>query len=63
MRELPDRNSGDDADRRYYRRYIMEPKETLKSAPGFDKDHWPSMADEQWAREVHTYYKTSPYWD
>ena len=41
----------------------MEPKETLKSAPGFDKDHWPSMADEQWAREVHTYYKTSPYWD
>lgn len=38
-------------------------KETLKNAPGFDKDHWPSMADEQWAREVHTYYNAHPYWD
>jgi sporulation protein YlmC with PRC-barrel domain len=31
-------------------------KERLKSAPGFDKDHWPAMADAQWAAEVHGYY-------
>jgi hypothetical protein len=45
-------------------RFILDvDKETLKKAPGFDKDHWPSMADEQWAREVHTYYHARPYWD
>ena len=35
-------------------------KESLKDAPGFDKDHWPSMADETWATDVHTFYGT-PY--
>ena len=45
-------------------RFILDvDKETLKNAPGFDKDAWPSMADEKWAREVHTYYRASPYWD
>lgn len=45
-------------------RFILDvDKEKLKNAPGFDKDHWPSMADEQWAREVHTYYHARPYWD
>jgi hypothetical protein len=45
-------------------RFILDvDKETLKNAPGFDKDHWPSMADEQWARDVHTYYHAHPYWD
>ena len=45
-------------------RFIFDvDKETLKNAPGFDKDHWPSMADEQWAKELHTYYKANPYWD
>jgi sporulation protein YlmC with PRC-barrel domain len=38
-------------------------KERLKQAPGFDKDHWPSMADERWAREVHSYYGLEPYWN
>lgn len=38
-------------------------KERLEKAPGFDKDHWPSMADESWARGVHEYYKASPYWE
>ena len=28
----------------------------LKDAPGFEKDHWPSMADAAWARSVHTFY-------
>ncbi len=31
-------------------------KERLKDAPGFDKDHWPAMADATWAREVEAYY-------
>jgi len=38
-------------------------KERLESAPGFDKDHWPSMADESWANEVHSYYGSQPYWE
>ncbi len=35
----------------------------LENAPGFDKDHWPSMADETWARQVHSYYGSRPYWE
>jgi len=38
-------------------------KERLEQAPGFDKNHWPSMADENWARELHTYYRVRPYWE
>ena len=38
-------------------------KKTLETAPGFDKDHWPSMADATWARQVHEYYDVRPYWD
>ena len=34
-------------------------KETLQDAPGFDKDHWPSMADKTWSAGVHTFYGTS----
>ena len=30
----------------------------LDSAPGFDKDHWPNMADETWANSIHSYYGT-----
>jgi hypothetical protein len=37
-------------------------KERLENAPGFDKDHWPSMADQRWASDLHTYYGTRPYW-
>jgi len=38
------------------------PKERLENAPGFDKDHWPSMADPTWASDLHSYYNTTPYW-
>jgi len=34
----------------------------FEQAPGFDKDHWPSMADERWASEVHRFYGQQPYW-
>jgi sporulation protein YlmC with PRC-barrel domain len=45
-------------------RFILDvPQERLQNAPGFDKDHWPSMADQRWATEVHFYYGTRPYWE
>ncbi len=31
-------------------------KDKLKGAPGFDKDNWPDMAQEQWGRDIQTYY-------
>lgn len=31
-------------------------KERLKNAPGFDKDHWPSMADSSWVSGVRNFY-------
>jgi hypothetical protein len=36
--------------------------EQIKNEPGFDKDHWPSMADAQWGATVHQYYNRDPYW-
>jgi len=38
------------------------PREKLDSAPGFDKDNWPDMADTSWGEMVHTYYGYKPYW-
>ena len=38
-------------------------KEHFENAPGFDKDHWPSTASEDWHREVHAYYRTPLYWE
>jgi sporulation protein YlmC with PRC-barrel domain len=38
-------------------------KDKLKSAPGFDKDHWPSMADATWATDIHTFYGVSRAYD
>lgn len=35
------------------------PKASLKDAPGFNKDHWPSMSDKNWASGVHKFYGTS----
>lgn len=38
-------------------------KERIKNAPGFDKDHWPSQADNAWQNEINSYYQARPYWD
>ena len=38
-------------------------KALLKEAPGFDKEHWPNMADRSWGAKVCTYYGAQPYWD
>ena len=46
------------------KRFILNiAKDRLENAPGFDKDHWPSMADSNWANEIHAYYDVRPYWD
>jgi sporulation protein YlmC with PRC-barrel domain len=38
-------------------------QERLKNAPGFDKDHWPSMADPNFASQIYSYYNRRPYWE
>jgi len=44
------------------KRFILNvEKARLESAPGFDKDQWPNMADPTWARSIHDYYGTKPY--
>jgi len=37
-------------------------RERLKDAPGFDKNHWPSMAQPTWASTVYKFYGVDPYW-
>lgn len=32
-------------------------REALKIAPGFDKDHWPDMANQQWTTDVERYWQ------
>jgi PRC-barrel domain len=45
-------------------RFILNvEKEVLKEAPGFDREHWPSIEDHQFAREVYKYYGRVPYWE
>ena len=39
------------------KRFVLDVgKEKLQAAPGFDKDKWPDMADQAWARSIHSYY-------
>ena len=50
-----------DADRRCF--VLDIERDRLQHAPGFDKQHWPSMADPGWATEVHAFYERPPYWE
>ena len=44
------------------KRFVLNiDKERLKTAPGFDKDHWPDMTDVQWVEQIHTFYGVAPY--
>jgi hypothetical protein len=46
------------------KRFILDAsREKLEKADGFDKDHWPTMADPDWALRLHRYYNVPPYWD
>lgn len=45
------------------KRFLLDiSKERLENAPGFDKEHWPSMADPTLATQLHEYYGVQPYW-
>src|SRR5262249_30860879 len=33
-------------------------RDRLKAAPGFDKNHWPDLANPNWSQEVDKYYRT-----
>jgi sporulation protein YlmC with PRC-barrel domain len=45
-------------------RFIFDQtEESLKNAPGFDKDHWPDFADRVWGGSVHSHYGVRPYWE
>lgn len=44
-----------------HKRFVLNvEKERLAGAPGFDKDQWPNMADQSWAKQIHDYYGTQP---
>ena len=46
------------------KRFVLNvEKDRLSNAPGFDKDNWPDMAEEAWAREVHSFYGTTAHYD
>lgn len=45
-------------------RFVLDvSKDKLEHAQGFDHDHWPSMADANWASDIHSYYNVTPYWE
>ena len=33
-------------------------KEKLDKAPGFNKDHWPRLADPHWSQDIDKFYRT-----
>jgi hypothetical protein len=41
---------------------LDDPTQKLKTAPGFDKNHWPTTADRKWGSEIHTFYGATPSW-
>jgi len=42
------------------KRFVIDTdEERLKTAPGFDVDHWPNMADTTWEKSVQTFYGTT----
>jgi uncharacterized protein YrrD len=45
-----------------HKRFVLNvEKDRLKQAPGFDRGKWPNMADQSWAKEIHSYYGTKPH--
>jgi hypothetical protein len=44
--------------------FILDvPKERLKEAPGFDKDHWPDVVDAEARTRIFGFYGVTPDWD
>ena len=38
---------------------LNKDKQSLKTAKGFDQDHWPDMGNPKWAAETETFYQTA----
>lgn len=46
------------------KRFVLNvAKERLEMAPGFDKDNWPNMADQEWGAKIYSYYGSKPFWE
>jgi len=40
-----------------HKRFTLEvKKDILRNAPGFDKTHWPNMADQVWQNQISSFY-------
>jgi sporulation protein YlmC with PRC-barrel domain len=45
------------------KRFVLNvSRERLKTAPGFDKNNWPRMADSEWSNEIADFYGQSIEW-
>jgi hypothetical protein len=43
------------------KRFVLDvTKARLEGAPGFDRQHWPDMADAAWEQSIHAHYGTRP---
>ena len=48
----------------FNKRFVLDVSaDRLESAPGFDSDAWPNMADRSWSDGIHAYYGTKPHSD
>ena len=46
------------------KRFVLDvERERLEQAPGFDKSHWPDMADRSWGAGVYKYYDAITPWE
>jgi PRC-barrel domain protein len=46
------------------RKFILHvDRDTLRRAPGFEKDRWPDMNQRPWADEIYAHYGYPPYWE
>lgn len=52
-----------EADTENHRFIFDQNKESLESAPGFDKDNWPDFSDRVWGSSVYSHYGVRPYWE
>ncbi|MBK8724948.1 MAG: PRC-barrel domain-containing protein [Holophagaceae bacterium] len=44
--------------------YVLDvSRERMIAAPGFDANHWPTMSEETWNREISSYYGRTPFWE
>jgi sporulation protein YlmC with PRC-barrel domain len=43
--------------------YLNIEQEQLETAPGFDKNNWPDMANADFRTTIYNYYNSTPYWN